>query len=159
FTGGPAEAERALTLGTWLSFSGIVSFKTAEDLRAAAALTPADRLLVETDAPFLAPVPHRGKTNEPAFLPAVGAALAAARDETVVLTVAVALRLGVAAVRRGGSKSAGPPLRSAAMTATVDADRLARDRASRSSVRAEEPAAPTAVTVTHDGSRRDVFLP
>lgn len=83
FTGGPAEAERALALGTWLSFSGIVSFKTADDLRAAAALTPADRLLVETDAPFLAPVPHRGKTNEPAFLPAVGAALAAARNEPV----------------------------------------------------------------------------
>ncbi|MEW6475642.1 MAG: TatD family hydrolase [Actinomycetota bacterium] len=81
FTGGPAEAERALALGCWLSYSGIVSFKTADDLRAAAALTPADRLLVETDAPFLAPVPHRGKPNEPALLPAVGAALAAARTE------------------------------------------------------------------------------
>jgi TatD DNase family protein len=83
FTGGPAEAERALSLGCWLSYSGIVSFKTADDLRAAAALTPADRLLVETDSPFLAPVPHRGKANEPAYLPAVGAALAAARDEPV----------------------------------------------------------------------------
>lgn len=83
FTGGRAEAQRALELGCWLSYSGIVSFKTADDLRAAAALTPADRLLVETDAPFLAPVPHRGKTNEPALLPAVGAALAAARDEPV----------------------------------------------------------------------------
>ena len=83
FTGGPAEAERALALGTWLSYSGIVSFKTADDLRAAAALTPAERLLVETDAPFLAPVPHRGKANEPALLPAVGAALAAARNEPV----------------------------------------------------------------------------
>ena len=81
FTGGPVEAERALALGCWLSYSGIVSFKTADDLRAAAALTPADRLLVETDSPFLAPVPHRGKTNEPAYLPAVGAALAAARNE------------------------------------------------------------------------------
>jgi TatD DNase family protein len=83
FTGGPAEAERALTLGCWLSYSGIVSFKTADDLRAAAAITPSDRLLVETDAPFLAPVPHRGKPNEPALLPAVGAALAAARGEPV----------------------------------------------------------------------------
>lgn len=81
FTGGPVEAERALALGCWLSYSGIVSFKTADDLRAAAAATPADRLLVETDAPFLAPVPHRGKANEPAFLPAVGAAVAAARNE------------------------------------------------------------------------------
>lgn len=83
FTGGPAEAQRALALGCWLSYSGIVSFKTADDLRAAAAITPADRLLVETDAPFLAPVPHRGKDNEPAHLPAVGTALAAARGETV----------------------------------------------------------------------------
>jgi TatD DNase family protein len=83
FTGGPAEAERALALGCWLSYSGIVSFKTADDLRAAAALTPENRLLVETDSPFLAPVPHRGKTNEPALLPAVGAALAAARNEPV----------------------------------------------------------------------------
>lgn len=83
FTGGPAEAQRALSLGCWLSYSGIVSFKTADDLRAAAAVTPADRLLVETDAPFLAPVPYRGKTNEPALLPAVGAAVAAARDEPV----------------------------------------------------------------------------
>jgi TatD DNase family protein len=83
FTGGPTEAERALAMGCWLSYSGIVSFKTADDLRAAAAVTPAERLMVETDAPFLAPVPHRGRTNEPAFLPAVGAALAAARDEPV----------------------------------------------------------------------------
>jgi TatD DNase family protein len=91
FTGGPAEAERALALGCWLSYSGIVSFKTADDLRAAAALTPAERLLVETDSPFLAPVPHRGKTNEPALLPAVGAALAAARNEPLE-TVAATTR-------------------------------------------------------------------
>jgi TatD DNase family protein len=83
FTGGPAEAERALALGCWLSYSGIVSFKTADELRAAAAITPADRMLVETDSPFLAPVPHRGRTNQPAYLPAVGAALAAARGESV----------------------------------------------------------------------------
>jgi TatD DNase family protein len=89
FTGGPAEAERALALGCWLSYSGIVSFKTAGDLRAAAAVTPGDRLLVETDAPFLAPVPHRGRTNEPAYLPAVGAALAAARNEPVEAVAAV----------------------------------------------------------------------
>ncbi|HYH51065.1 MAG TPA: TatD family hydrolase [Acidimicrobiia bacterium] len=89
FTGGPPEAERALALGCWLSYSGIVSFKTADDLRAAAALTPADRLLIETDSPFLAPVPHRGKNNEPALLPAVGAAVAAARDEPVEAVAAV----------------------------------------------------------------------
>ena len=78
FTGGPHEAERALDLGASLSFSGIVSFKSADDVRGAAALCPPDRLLVETDAPYLAPVPHRGKENEPAFVGDVGAALAAA---------------------------------------------------------------------------------
>jgi TatD DNase family protein len=78
FTGGPDEADRALELGAALSFSGIVSFKSADDVRAAAARCPADRLLVETDAPYLAPVPHRGKENEPAFIGAVGEALAAA---------------------------------------------------------------------------------
>jgi len=88
FTGGPAEAERALELGCWLSYSGIVSFKAADDLRSAAALTPADRLLVETDSPFLAPVPHRGKPNEPAFLPDVGAALAGARNEPLEVVAA-----------------------------------------------------------------------
>jgi TatD DNase family protein len=82
FTGGPREAERALALGAHLSFSGIVSFRNAEPVRQAAGLTPPERLLVETDSPFLAPVPHRGRTNEPAYLPAVGAAVAAARGST-----------------------------------------------------------------------------
>jgi TatD DNase family protein len=85
FTGGPVEARRALDIDAYLSFSGIVSFNTANDVREAAALVPSDRLLVETDAPFLAPVPHRGKRNEPAFLTAVGAALAAARGEKIAL--------------------------------------------------------------------------
>jgi TatD DNase family protein len=83
FTGGPAEAERAVGLGTYVSFSGIVSFPNAGDVRAAAVVVPADRLLVETDSPFLAPVPHRGRPNEPAYLPAVGAALAEARGNSV----------------------------------------------------------------------------
>ncbi len=78
FTGGPVEAQRALDLGAWLSFSGIVSFRNAEDVRAAAAHTPLDRMLVETDSPYLAPVPHRGAENEPALVPVVGAALAGA---------------------------------------------------------------------------------
>jgi TatD DNase family protein len=77
FTGGPDDARRALDRGATLSFSGIVSFKNAEPVRAAAALTPLDRMLVETDAPYLAPVPHRGRENEPAYVAAVGAALAA----------------------------------------------------------------------------------
>ncbi|MEZ5171818.1 MAG: TatD family hydrolase [Acidimicrobiia bacterium] len=76
FTGGPAEARAALDRGASLSFSGVVTFKNAGDVRAAAALTPHDRMLVETDAPYLAPVPVRGRTNEPAYVPHVGAVLA-----------------------------------------------------------------------------------
>lgn len=83
FTGGPDEARRCLDLGGWLSFSGIASFPSAADVRAAAALCPPDRLLIETDSPYLAPVPHRGRRNRPAWVPAVGAALAAARGEAV----------------------------------------------------------------------------
>jgi TatD DNase family protein len=83
FTGGPVEARRALDIGACLSFSGIVSFASADDVREAATVVPADAMLVETDAPFLAPAPHRGRRNETAFLPLVGAALAAARAEPV----------------------------------------------------------------------------
>ena len=68
FSGSPAEAEACLTLGFALSFSGIVTFKTADRLREVVRLTPSDRLLIETDAPFLAPIPHRGKRNEPALV-------------------------------------------------------------------------------------------
>ena len=68
FTGGPQEAKQALQLGFHLSFGGMITFPKAQGIREAAALTPADRLLVETDAPYLAPVPHRGKRNEPAFI-------------------------------------------------------------------------------------------
>lgn len=83
FTGGPDEARKCLDLGAWLSFSGIVTFKNAADVREAAALCPVDRLLVETDSPYLAPVPHRGKPNSPAFVPFVGAAVAAAKGMEV----------------------------------------------------------------------------
>jgi TatD DNase family protein len=83
FTGGPAEADRALTYNAALSFSGILTFKGADDLRAAAAMCPADRVLVETDAPFLAPVPHRGQPNQPAWVAVVGAALAEVRGQAV----------------------------------------------------------------------------
>jgi TatD DNase family protein len=83
FTGGPGEAERCLRAGMFVSFSGIVTFKNAEDVRAAVAVCPFDRLLVETDSPFLAPVPYRGRTNEPSYLPYVGAAIAAVKDRSV----------------------------------------------------------------------------
>ena len=68
FTGGPAEAREALELGFHLSFGGVLTFPKAEEVREAARLTPEDMLLVETDAPYLAPVPRRGKRNEPAFM-------------------------------------------------------------------------------------------
>jgi TatD DNase family protein len=79
FTGGPQEAGRCLDTGAYLSFSGIVTFKSADPIRAAAAMCPLDRLLVETDSPYLTPVPHRGRANEPMFVSLVGDAVAAAR--------------------------------------------------------------------------------
>jgi TatD DNase family protein len=79
FSAGPREAERSLSLGAYLSFSGIVTFPSAPDVRAAAACCPLQRLLVETDAPWLTPVPHRGKPNRPGLVPLVGAAVAAAK--------------------------------------------------------------------------------
>jgi len=82
FSGDRAAARTFLDLGLHLSFSGIVTFKNADELRAAAAMTPADRLLVETDAPFLAPVPLRGKRNEPAFVLHTAALLAEVRGES-----------------------------------------------------------------------------
>ena len=83
FTGGPEEVDRCLQAGMFVSFSGIVTFKNATDVRAAAARCPLDRLLVETDSPFLAPVPHRGRTNEPAYLPLVGETIAAVKGSSV----------------------------------------------------------------------------
>ena len=76
FTGGPEELDRCVRAGMFVSFSGIITFKSATDIRAAAARCPLDRLLVETDSPFLAPVPHRGRANEPSLLPLVGATVA-----------------------------------------------------------------------------------
>lgn len=84
FSGGPTEARRCLELGTYLSFSGIVTFKNAGEVRQAAALCPSDRLLVETDAPFLAPVPHRGQPNRPAWVSVVGEAVAQLRGTTAI---------------------------------------------------------------------------
>jgi TatD DNase family protein len=83
FTGGPDEVERCLAAGMYVSFSGIVTFKNASDVREAAARCPFEKLLVETDSPFLAPVPHRGRTNEPAYLPFIGDAIAAVKGCTV----------------------------------------------------------------------------
>ena len=68
FSGGPDEARRALDFDAYLSFAGVLTFKNASVLRDAASIAPLDRIVVETDAPFLTPVPHRGKPNEPAFV-------------------------------------------------------------------------------------------
>jgi TatD DNase family protein len=82
FSSGRALAEAAIELGYYISISGIVTFRNAEDLRAIVRDLPLDRLLVETDAPYLAPVPHRGKRNEPAFVAATAAAVAALKGVT-----------------------------------------------------------------------------
>jgi TatD DNase family protein len=79
FTGGRGLAERALALGFFISFSGIVAFPRAEEIQHVARTVPIDRVLVETDAPFLAPPPHRGKRNEPAFVVEVARRVAALR--------------------------------------------------------------------------------
>lgn len=96
FSGGPDEARACLDRGAYLSFSGIVTFKNATDLRDAAKICPLDRLLVETDSPFLAPVPHRGRPNEPAHVGIVGTSIADLRGHDVVdfasITSANALR-------------------------------------------------------------------
>lgn len=83
FTGGPIEAAKCLDRGAYLSFSGIATFRNAADVREAVALCPIDRLLVETDSPFLAPVPYRGKANRPEWVPVVGAAVADVRGVEV----------------------------------------------------------------------------
>jgi TatD DNase family protein len=79
FTGGADLARRALALGLYVSFSGVITFKKSDALRAIAATVPLDRLLVETDAPYLAPEPYRGKINEPGRIAYTAAALAAAK--------------------------------------------------------------------------------
>lgn len=81
FTGDVSMARRALDIGFYLSYAGIVTFPKASDLRDTARIVPADRLLIETDSPYLAPVPHRGKRNEPAHVGRVLESLSAVRGE------------------------------------------------------------------------------
>ncbi len=83
FTETEAVARAALELGFYISFSGIVTFKNAQHLRDVARWVPADRLLIETDSPYLAPVPYRGKVNTPAWVPFVAQQLAEVREESV----------------------------------------------------------------------------
>lgn len=83
FTGSLAIAEQAIELGLYISFSGIVTFKNAQEIKEVAKTIPLERILIETDAPYLAPVPHRGKTNEPSFVRFVAAEIAALRGISV----------------------------------------------------------------------------
>ncbi|MFL5458995.1 MAG: TatD family hydrolase, partial [Myxococcales bacterium] len=80
FTGDWAAAQRYLSLGLYISLSGVLTFKAADALRDAARRIPLERLLVETDCPFLAPVPHRGKRNEPAYVAFTATRLAELRE-------------------------------------------------------------------------------
>ena len=109
FTGGPELARRAVALGLFVSFTGILTFKNSEYLRTIAAELPSDRILVETDAPYLAPVPHRGRRNEPAHVRLVAEAVAALHGEPLATIAAVTtanarrvFRLG-AAIRPGAA--------------------------------------------------------
>jgi TatD DNase family protein len=83
FTGDPPQAQQALDMGFHLSYGGVLTFKTAENIRESARITPSARLLIETDAPYLAPVPHRGKRNEPAMMVETARKLAEIRGTTL----------------------------------------------------------------------------
>lgn len=83
FSGGPVEARRALAMGFYISFAGVVTFPKAVELQAAAVEVPLDRLLIETDAPYLAPIPHRGRRNEPSYVAHTASKLAELRGATV----------------------------------------------------------------------------
>lgn len=83
FTGGEVEARECLERGAFVSFSGIVTFTSAVDVQAAARLVPLDRMLIETDAPYLAPVPHRGRTNQPAWVGCTAQFIADLRDAPI----------------------------------------------------------------------------
>ncbi|MET0431962.1 MAG: TatD family hydrolase, partial [Hyphomicrobium sp.] len=117
FTGGRALAMRAIELGLYVSFSGVITFKNSDALREIARDVPLDRVLVETDAPFLAPMPFRGRRNEPAFVVRTSAALAAAKgvsnDDIAAATTenffrlyAKATRPKVVSTAAGGSAAA-----------------------------------------------------
>jgi TatD DNase family protein len=97
FTGTPADAEAYAAMGCYVSFSGIVTYKTAQPVREAVAKVPRDRLMIETDCPYLAPVPKRGKRNEPAFVVHTAEVVAAAAgmnfEELAAITTANAARV------------------------------------------------------------------
>lgn len=116
FTGGPDEAAAALERGALLSISGIVTFPSAPELREAVAATPLERLMVETDSPYLAPVPHRGRRNQPAWVVHVGQQIAelhgvdvaeVARATTATARACYGLDLGGPSAQRGDGSASG----------------------------------------------------
>ena len=92
FTETAEVARAALDLGFYISFSGIITFKKSQDLRDVAAFVPLDRMLIETDSPYLAPVPYRGKTNSPAYVPLVARQIAALRGIDIEAIAAITSR-------------------------------------------------------------------
>jgi TatD DNase family protein len=105
FTGDAAQARQALAMGFYLAFGGVLTFPKAEALREAARITPEDRLLVETDCPYLAPVPFRGKRNEPAYVAQTARKLAEVRGVTLEAIAEVTTRNFERLCLRGGSGS------------------------------------------------------
>jgi TatD DNase family protein len=93
FTGGAGEAAACLSRGALLSFSGIASFPKATDVHEAVRICPPDRFMVETDAPYLAPVPHRGRSNRPSWVVDVGGAVARLRGEAPELVAETTWRV------------------------------------------------------------------
>lgn len=100
FTESQAVARAALDLGFYISFSGILTFKTAADLREVAQFVPMDRILIETDSPYLAPVPYRGKTNNPSYVPYVAKLIAELKQESLE-TIASATSLNFERLFKG----------------------------------------------------------
>jgi TatD DNase family protein len=105
FTGDEAMARAAFDLGFYVSFAGIVTFPRSEGIRAAARIAPADRFLAETDAPYLAPVPHRGRRNEPAYVVEVAARLAEIRGVSAAELASQVTRNFINLFGEGGSRS------------------------------------------------------
>ena len=100
FTESQAVARAALDLGFYISFSGILTFKTASDLREVAQFVPLDRMLIETDSPYLAPVPYRGKTNNPSYVPYVAKLIAELKQQSLE-TIATATSLNFEQLFKG----------------------------------------------------------
>ncbi|MCY1169160.1 MAG: TatD family hydrolase [Pseudomonadota bacterium] len=100
FTESQAVARAALDLGFYISFSGILTFKTAADLREVAQFVPMDRILIETDSPYLAPVPYRGKTNNPSYVPYVAKLIAELKQQSLE-TIASATSLNFERLFKG----------------------------------------------------------